>query len=220
MNSGTRSTLSEGALIEPSDEDWSRVMLEPRTGKSQAGFDFVVPLSTAEGRTGIGMAMHLVPTTYGTFDIEVEGFVPVAAPVELSTSSKPISVRSRGGASPSQPSSSAVPERWRPVLDEVVHRLAIGDYAGLVADGLVSFTDDPADTSIGRWIEEYPAKLVDLPAEAWDYSEHGASVDAQGSWWVIVDLWTGEGRSDLSMEATVWDDGTSVVAKIDNVHVM
>lgn len=95
------------------------------------------------------------------------------------------------------------------------------DYAGLAADGLVSFTDDPTDTSIGRWIEDYPARLVDLPAEAWDYSEHGAWVNAPGSWWVIVDLWTAEeSRSDLSMEATVWDDGTAIVVKVDNVHVM
>lgn len=107
------------------------------------------------------------------------------------------------------------------MLGSIVHRLVIGDYASLAADGLVSSTTDPTDSSIGRWIEDYPARLVDPPAEAWAFSEHGPRTGVPHSWWVIVDLWTAEeGRSDLSMEATVWDDGASVVVKIDNVHVM
>jgi hypothetical protein len=103
----------------------------------------------------------------------------------------------------------------------IVHRLVIGDYAGLAADGLISGVESATDTSVGQWIEEYPASLVDLPPEAWSLSEHGEWANTPGSWWVIVPLWTAEeGRSDLSLEATVWDDGTSMTAKIDMVHVM
>lgn len=209
-------------IIRTPESEWPNVSVMPSTtGSCPEGFDFVVPLWTAEGRSGLGMAVHPIPTTYGTFEVEIEGFVPIdadampgpAVPVEPCPDVE-------GGAS-GRPSESPVPERWQAVLGEIVHRLVVGDYAGLAADGLVSYTDDPADTSIGRWIEDYPAHLVDLPDEAWAYSEHGPWVNAPGSWWVIVDLWTAEeGRSDLSMEATVWDDGISTSAKVDNVHVM
>lgn len=207
-------------LVETPDWEWSNVAVAPSHGDCPEGFDFVAPLWTADGRSGLGMAVHLIPTTYGTFEVEIEGFVPIDADALPDAPSEPVPAASDsegGGPLFENP----VPERWRPALGEIVHRLALGDYAGLVADGLVSHTDNPIDTSIGRWIEDYPARLVDLPAEAWAYSEHGPWVNVPGSWWVIVDLWTAEeGRSDLSMEATVWDDGTSIVAKVDNVHVM
>lgn len=210
-------------LVETPDSEWSHIPLTPSTGECPAGFDFVVPLWTSDGRSGLGLAVHLIPTTYGTFDVEIEGFVPVDVSTVPGTPGEPAPAALTGdaGGGGGRPSDSPVPERWRPVLGSIVHRLVIGDYAGLAADGLVSYTSDPTDTSIGRWIEDYPARLVDLPEEAWAYSEHAAWVNAPGSWWVIVDLWTAEeGRSDLSMEATVWDDGSSVVAKVDNVHVM
>lgn len=212
-------------IIRTPESEWPTVAVTPSTGDRPAGFDFVVPLWTSEGRSALGMAVHLIPTTYGTFEVEIDGFVPIGAnavpvPVAPAEPGPPTRPDVAGGGS-GRRSDSPVPERWRPVLGSIVHRLVIGDYAGLAADGLVSHTSDPTDTSIGRWIEDYPAHLVELPAEAWDFSEHGERVGAPGSWWVIVDLWTAEeGRSDLSMEATVWDDGSSVAAKVDNVHVM
>jgi hypothetical protein len=102
-----------------------------------------------------------------------------------------------------------------------VHRLVVGDYAGLATDGLVSHTADPQDPSIGHWIEAYPATLVALPPAAWAYSDHGPIEAEPGAWWVVVDLWTAEeGRSDLSMEATVWDDGSDPRVQVHTVHVM
>lgn len=210
-----------GRVIELPEEEWSHIPLRPRADHKLASFDFVVPLWTAEGRTSTGMALHLVPTTYGTFEVEIEGFVPVEAGPRPEGAGKPTQARAAGSAEGGQPLGNPVPERWRPLLADIVHRLVVGDYAGLAADGLVSYTDDPSDATIGRWIEDYPAKLVELPPEAWRYSEYGRRIGAPQSWWVIVDLWTAEeGRSDLSMEATIWDDGTSVTAKVDNVHVM
>lgn len=210
-------------ILRTPESEWLNVSVKRSPGECPTGFDFVVPLWTAGGRSGLGMEVRLIPTTYGTFEVEIEGFVPVDASAVHDTSGEPsraVSTGDAGGAG-GQRSESPVPERWRPVLEAIVDRLVIGDYAGLVADGLVSHMDDPTNMSIGRWIEDYPAHLVELPAEAWAYSDHGPWVNAPGSWWVTVDLWTAEeGRSDLSMEATVWDDGTSIVAKVDNVHVM
>jgi len=54
----------------------------------------------------------------------------------------------------------------------IIHRLVAGDYAGLAADDLLSCTTDPTGDRIGRWIEDYPATLVERPDEAWAYSEH------------------------------------------------
>lgn len=114
-----------------------------------------------------------------------------------------------------------VPEKWRPAITELVDRLVAGDYAGLARDGFVSYTDDPDDASIGMWIEDYPATLVSLPGEAWQFSCHGPWSNVPDAAWVVVDLWTAEeGRSDLSLEGTVREEEGRVIVKIDNVHVM
>lgn len=117
-----------------------------------------------------------------------------------------------------------VPERWRPLLWDLVHRLVMGDYAGLARDGFVSYVQGPDDDSIGTWIEDYPWRLIDLPEEAWEYSDHLllSEPDTEpDTWYASVDMWTGEeGPSDLTLEATVHDDGTSVSIQIDNVHMM
>jgi hypothetical protein len=210
-------------IVETPDSEWSHIALSPSTGEGPAGFDFVVPLWTSDGRSGLGLAAHLIPTTYGTFDLEIKGFVPIEAGAVPDTPGREAPAARAGDTAggSDRRSDSPVPKRWRTLLESIVHRLVIGDYAGLAADGLVSYTNDPTDESIGRWIEDYPAKLVDLPAEAWAYSAHAPWAGAAQSWWVIVPLWTAEeGHSDLSMEATIWDDGFEIVAKIDNVHVM
>lgn len=114
-----------------------------------------------------------------------------------------------------------VPDRWRPAIESIVDRLVAKDYAGLARDGLVSYASDPTDSSIGTWIEDYPATLVALPADAWRYAERGRCSNHPDAWWVVVDLWTAEeGRSDLSMEATVRERDGQVLVVIDNVHVM
>lgn len=82
--------------------------------------------------------------------------------------------------------------------------LVRGDYRGLAADGVVSYTDDPDDDTVGEYIEDYPGVLLSLPAEAWKYTDHGPNVNESGSWWVTVALWTAEeGHSDLTM---AWSD--------------
>jgi hypothetical protein len=114
-----------------------------------------------------------------------------------------------------------VPHHWRPVIADLVDRLVVKDYAGLVREGLVSFTSDPDDTTVGLWIEDYPATLVALPEAAWDVAERGRWVHDPGAWWIVVPLWTAEeGRSDLSLEATVRELNGAVIVVVDQVHVM
>jgi hypothetical protein len=117
--------------------------------------------------------------------------------------------------------SSPVPERWRPALAWVVDRLVAGDYGGLARDGFVPHVSGSDDTGIGYWIEQYPATLMSLPEEAWAGAERGRCVDDPDWWWVVVELWTvEEGRSDLSMEATVRERDAELQIALQNVHVM
>ena len=114
-----------------------------------------------------------------------------------------------------------VPEEWRLAIVDIVNRLVAKDYAGLTRDGFVSYSDDPDDASIGMWIEDYPATLVPLPKEAWEFADRGRVISLPDTWWVVVDLWTAEeGRSDLSMEVTALERGEQVEFVIDGVHVM
>jgi hypothetical protein len=102
-----------------------------------------------------------------------------------------------------------------------VDRLVARDYGSLAREGFVPHASGPDDTDIGYWIEQYPATLTSLPEEAWAGAERGRCVDDPDWWWVVVELWTvEEGRSDLSMEATVREcDGVLQIA-LQNVHVM
>jgi hypothetical protein len=114
-----------------------------------------------------------------------------------------------------------VPERWRPALASVIHRLVERDYDGLSRDGLLEPGYEARPQTVARWIEEYPAALVDLPDEGWATSIWGQVVVEQNTWWVVVDLWTAEeGRSDLSLEGYVIDDGEAIRVLVSNVHVM
>lgn len=122
---------------------------------------------------------------------------------------------------PAGEGSSPVPERWRPALAWIVDRLVARDYAGLARDGYVPHAGRSSDTTIGEWIERYPATLVPLPEEAWAWAERGRCVDDPDTWWVVVDLWTAEeGRSDLSMEAMVREEDGALQIALHDVHVM
>ena len=114
----------------------------------------------------------------------------------------------------------AVPERFRRVIADVVGRIADGDYAGLTRDGI----DPHPDADLSLWIREYGdrgATIVRLPEEAWDYAEASPADGVPGTWFVVVDLWTAEeGRSDLSMEATVREVGDGVEVEVDDIHVL
>jgi len=97
--------------------------------------------------------------------------------------------------------------------------MASGDWDGLVRDGFAPRNSSGAE--LGYWVHEYPARLAPLPPEAWDVSEHGRVQNEEDRWWVIVPLWTQEeGRSDLSLEATVRERDGQISVEIDNIHVL
>jgi hypothetical protein len=64
-------------IAETPDWRWGSVAVVPSHGEGPVGFDFVAPLWTTQGQSNIGLALHLVPTEYGTFEVEVVGFVPI-----------------------------------------------------------------------------------------------------------------------------------------------
>ena len=188
-------------------------------------YDVSVPMWTAEGRSDLIVELRFVEFDDGESSTELLRFHQVRrgrdpdAPV-LQTEPLPENLPPPEPRRLPPPYEHPVPERWRPLLAEIVHRLVIKDYAGLSRDGFVAYTSDPSDESIGRWIEDYPWNLVDLPDRAWDFSDH-SSVEDEDTWYVRLDLWTAEeGLSDLSLEATVRDDGSQISVMIGNVHVM
>ncbi len=106
------------------------------------------------------------------------------------------------------------------MIADVVGQVADGDYVGLKQDGI----DPHPDADLSLWVREYGdrgATVLRLPEEAWEYAEANAADGVPGTWFVVVDLWTAEeGRSDLSMEATVREVGDRVEVTIDNIHVL
>ena len=84
---------------------------------------------------------------------------------------------------------------WRPMLREVVGRLAQGDYQ--LAQSVRGVEPVSASTAeqIRNYIAEYGATLVELPDDTWRTSV----AQWMGTHWeILVDLWTAEeGRSDL-----------------------
>jgi hypothetical protein len=109
-----------------------------------------------EGQSDLTVQLAFVETTHHTFDVEVLGF-RVAPPNHRPRSSP--QPRERRPRTPSQRQpllGDPIPKEWRSTFERLVHRLVIGDYAGLARDGVVSATSGPDDDSIGTWIERYP----------------------------------------------------------------
>lgn len=146
---------------------------------------------------------------------ELVGFVPVERLEPLPEPPAP----PRPPRRPPPKSEEPVPVRWRPALAELVRRLVVGDYAGLIADGI--WTEIPGhDGWLAESIGTYPGELVELPEEGWDWSPY----EDRSEWepgWSYVDLWTTEHQpSDLTMEAAINEDGDQLQVQLLNVHVM
>lgn len=210
-----------GRLLPLSPESVRELTARPVGGRPDQ-VDIVVPLVTADGPTGAGLLVRV--TEHGSgYRPEVLSFVDVE-PSE--TQSLPGAVRGATVVPPPGPPGTpeeglrAVPERWRPVVAGVVRRLAAGDFAGLVRDGVAPTREGPDDLGFEHWLVEYPATLVDLPDEAWPFTDHEPTDEAE-VWDVSVDLWTAEeGRSDLTLEGQVRDDGSAVTLRIERIHTL
>ena len=106
---------------------------------------------------------------------------------------------------------------WRPMLREVVRRLAQGDYE--LAQGVCGVEPVSASTAeqIRNYIAEYGATLVELPDETWRTSV----AQWMGTHWeILVDLWTAEeGRSDLVLGGDVVETSAGTLLTVRVVYV-
>src|SRR5699024_3131832 len=113
-------------------------------GPADQGIEVVVPLVTKDGATGIGLLVRVTLSEHGTYQPQAVRFVE-ALPSEEELAAYE---RATSPAPPQRDTSlpeeglRPVPARWRPVLADVVRRLVVGDYSGLVRDGIA-----PARTS-------------------------------------------------------------------------
>ena|SRR5215211_8486487 len=106
-------------------------------------------------------------------------------------------------------------------VKDVIHSLAKGDYKTLEADGRAGrlSAEDLRDA-----VATYGRSLIIPPDEAWEEEllREAIPVGEQGnSWALVANLWTvGQGRSDLSLEATAEARPEGVLVSIDDLHVL
>lgn len=107
-----------------------------------------------------------------------------------------------------------LPARFRPIIEQVAERIAAGDFAGLARD----YSRPGHD--LGLWAREYPATFIPLPPEAWRHAGAYFLAD-HDAWKVDVDLWSQEeGRSDMTLQVTVWEETDGIKLTIDDLHVL
>ena len=88
-------------------------------------------------------------------------------------------------------------DRFKPAVRALVHELVTGNYDGLEADGRVSLAS--AD-GLRRTVEEYAGTLVDLPDEAFDWTNVYQYKGAEDAWRLEVPMYTEEvGQCDLTL---------------------
>ena len=125
-------------------------------------------------------------------------------------SDDPLPLKDRDAAHP-------VAGAWRPMLCDVVRRLAQGDYA-LAQDvpGVAPVAASIAE-QIREYVAEYGATLVELPDETWRTSV----AQWMGTHWeILVDLWTAEeGRSDLVLAGDVVETSAGPLLTLRGVYV-
>jgi hypothetical protein len=60
----------DGPLAETPSSEWAKIELLPLDGQPP-GRKFVAPLWTSLGPSGVGLEMRIVPTSYGTHELEL-----------------------------------------------------------------------------------------------------------------------------------------------------
>ncbi len=96
----------------------------------------------------------------------------------------------------------------------MVDRIAAGDFDGLARDHA------QPDSDVGLWAREYPATFIPLPPEAWRHV-HTFFLADHDAWKVDVALWSlEEGRSDMTLQVTVWEEAGAIKLTIDDLHVL
>jgi hypothetical protein len=111
-----------------------------------------------------------------------------------------------------------IPEKLRTSLRSVVYELVRKNYATLERDGRAGRV---GAEGLRRAIAEYRRNLVALPEESFEISSAIEVKSKPGTWAVDLDLWTAEeGRSDLTLSATVTEVGERVQVEIDDLRVL
>ena len=131
------------------------------------------------------------------------------------------------------------PPKIIPALQEVIHQLVIGDYAGLEADGHLSLSvlkaadvqaivTEYQDGAVASAIEagellptsSEDCKLIDMPTSAFFKDAHAYGGPEERS--VDVDLWWSDERlsRDLTLQATVRSTSAGVDVQLRDLHVL
>jgi hypothetical protein len=110
-----------------------------------------------------------------------------------------------------------IPSAWRPVLKSIVDAFARGDYELKDGPSGVAPISEETAAQVREYIEDYGAKLIELPPQSWDTS---VCIWMGDRWDALVDLWTeDEGRSDLVLQVDVSEADSGYVVAIFMVHV-
>lgn len=109
-----------------------------------------------------------------------------------------------------------VPQRFRAVIEEAVTLVREGG-SGTPRphDRVVFSAEDPL-----RWLREDGVDLVTLPDEAWASSSAGPVDGRPGTWWVAVDLWGPDGRTEHTLEGTVTEGDDGARLTVDDLRVL
>jgi hypothetical protein len=110
-----------------------------------------------------------------------------------------------------------IPSVWRPILKNIVDAFVKEDY--LLAGGIsgVAPVSEETAAQVRDYIQDYGAKLVELPQQSWDTS---VCIWTGDHWDALIDLWTeDEGRSDLVLEVDVSEVGSDYLVTVYMVYV-
>jgi hypothetical protein len=69
-------------------------------------------------------------------------------------------------------------------------------------------------------VDQMEETLVMPPESSWDDLHVIAVRNAPGTFSVTVDLWNSRGRSDLSVELTIYSKNGKPVIEVDDIHVL
>jgi hypothetical protein len=109
--------------------------------------------------------------------------------------------------------------RLRELVAQVIHLLVHKEYEQLfkLTNGVRLSTQE-----ITQAIEDYGRILIEPPDQAFDFMDIiQVQSDLDMCWSITMPVWTQEeGRSDLSVELTVTDNGNHFTIELDDLHVL
>lgn len=156
------------------------------------------------------MCRYMPPGHFGETDVSGRDLTP-AKPLNAEDQRDQVpAVKDESGERP-------IPTAWRQALQNIVAAFVSGDYTlEREMPGVEPIPEMRAE-HIRNYLAQYPATLVALPEEAWATS---VCLWYGSHWQAMVDLWTAEeGRSDLVLDANVWEEGQGFRIEVHLVYV-